>query len=120
MYFELKYDEDLDIIRGRLQGMLDAAVAKSVANELAQLVRKHGCHRFLNDLREAQVTSSTLDLYSIPRVVKEAGVPGGLKRALVVAEITSDFDFLETTSVNAGNQLKLFTDPDAALAWLKG
>ncbi len=120
MNFELSYDEDLDIIRGRLYGKLDAAVAKAVATDLAQLVRKHGCHRFLHDLREAQVTSSTLDLYSIPRIVKEAGVSGGIKRALVVAEITQDFDFLETASVNAGNQVKLFTDSEAALAWLKG
>ncbi|MDO9171154.1 MAG: hypothetical protein Q7W29_04905 [bacterium] len=120
MNFELWYDEDQDIIRGRVHGKLDAAVAKGVAGELAPLVRKHGCHRFLNDLREAQVTSSTLDLYSIPRVVKEAGVSGGIKRALVVTEITPDFDFLETTSVNVGNQVKLFTDPEAALAWLKG
>ena len=120
MNLELKYDGDQDIIRGRVHGTLDAAVAKAVAGEVAQLVQNHGCHRFLIDLRGTQVTSSTIEIYSIPRVVKEVGVPGGLKRALVVTEITPDFDFLETTSVNVGNQVKLFTDPEAAIAWLKG
>ncbi len=120
MNFELRYDGDHDIIRGRVHEKLDAAVAKAMAADLAQLVREHGCRRFLNDLREAQVTSSTLELYSIPRIMKGAGLPGSTKRALVVAEITPDFVFLETASVNAGNQVKLFTDPEAALAWLKG
>lgn len=120
MNYELRYDGDLGIIRGVVHGKLDAAVARMVAGEVAQLVEDHGCRRFLIDLRGTQVTSSTLEIYTIPRVVKEVGVPGGLKRALVVTEITPDFEFLETASVNAGNLVRLFTEPEAALAWLKG
>jgi hypothetical protein len=120
MNHEFRYDEVQDIIMGRVRGRLDAAVARNVATDLARLVGEHGCRRLLMDLRGAQVTSSTLEIYSIPRVVKEAGVSGGIKRALVVAEITQDFEFLETTLVNAGNLVKLFTDPEAALTWLKG
>ncbi|MBA4378909.1 MAG: hypothetical protein C0395_09715 [Gemmatimonas sp.] len=120
MNHEFRYDEVQDVIMGRVQGRLDAAVAKEVATDLARLVREHGCRFLLMDLRGVQITSSTLEIYMIPRVVKEAGVSSGIKRALVVAEITPDFDFLETTSVNAGNLVKLFTDPEAALVWLKG
>lgn len=120
MSHEFRYDESQGIIMGRVQGRLDAAVVKDVATDLARLVGEHGCRRLLLDLRGALVTSSTHEIYVIPRVVKEAGVPGGIKRALVVAEITQDFDFLETASINAGNVIKLFTDPEAALAWLKG
>ncbi len=119
MNHEFRYDEAQDIIMGRLHGKLDAVVAKEVATDLARLVGEHGCRRLLMDLRGAQVTSSTLEIYTIPRVVKEAGVSGSIKRAVVVAEITQDFEFLETASVNMGSQVKLFTDPEAALAWLK-
>ena len=119
MEYELEYDEALGVIVGRLHGELDAAGARRVASDLAQLVRKHDCRLFLNDLRDANITRSTLEIYSIPRVVKDVGVPGGMRRALVVGGITEDFEFLETASLNAGNLIKLFTDPDEALAWLR-
>lgn len=119
MEYDLEYDEGLGVIVGRLHGELDAAGARSMASDLVQLVREHDCQLFLNDLRDANITRSTLEIYSIPRVVKEVGVPGGMRRALVVGGITDDFDFFETASLNAGNLIKLFTDPDEALAWLK-
>lgn len=120
MNHELRYDGNLDIIMGRMHVPVDAASVRNVAQDLAKLVREHGCLRLLMDLRDMPATSSTLDLYAIPRIVKDLGVPAGLKRAMVVSEISSDFEFLETTSVNAGNLFKLFTDTEAALAWLKG
>ncbi|MDO9694533.1 MAG: hypothetical protein Q7W56_07355 [Candidatus Latescibacteria bacterium] len=120
MEYELEYDEGLGVIVGRLHGELDAAGARRVASDLTQLVLKHDCPLFLIDLRDGNITRSTLEIYTIPRAVKDVGVPGGVKRALVVGGITEDFDFLETASLNAGNLVKLFTDPHEALAWLKG
>lgn len=72
----------------------------------------------LNDLRKAKFKQSTFHIYNMPRIVAKQGVPSSSRRALVVPDTSEDFSFLETVSVNVGQQVKIFTDMDEALAWL--
>ena len=91
---------------------------EAMAREVAALAKQQGCTRLLNDLREATIPSSASAIYSMPRITDEAGVPPGLRRALVVSAATRDFLFLETVSLNRGHNIRIFTDPEAARAWL--
>ena len=120
MNYELTYDEERDLIVGYIHGDFDSSVVKKMATDLANMVRKHGCSRVLNDLRGAQITPSVLDIYSMPKFVNQAGIPIICKRALVVRELSEDYHFLETVSANVGQQVRIFTDPDAAIEWLLG
>ena len=50
------------------------------------------------------------------------GFKPGSKCALVIQPIKTEiehYEFTETVWANAGHQLKWFTNPDEALAWLK-
>lgn len=118
MDYELEYDEERHLILGHVHGVFDTAVVRRMAVDLAEMVREHECFRLLNDLRDATITGSTPDIYEMPRTVRDVGVPVRCRRALIVREPVDDFRFLETTSVNVGQQVRVFTDPDEALEWL--
>lgn len=118
MKYDVSYDEARHLILGRITGEIDPAFVKTMAREVAALAKRHGCNRLLSDLREATIPSSASAIYSLPRIVDQGGVPPGLRRALIVANASRDFTFLETVALNCGHHIRIFTDPDAALAWL--
>lgn len=118
MKYTLSYDQKRDIIVGRIEGEMVPALVKEMASEFAGLVRSSGCHRLLNDLRDARITHSTFEIYSMPRIVDEREVPVTCRRALVISEEADDFRFLETVSVNYGQQVRVFSDPETAIEWL--
>jgi hypothetical protein len=118
MNYELAYDPEKKIIYGRLHGFIDAEVIVNVARELAQLIRRHDCYRFLNDAREASFTQSMRDISLMPSIMATAGVSLSCKRAFVVREITSAGVFLRDLAEKSGHQLRVFTDIEEANEWL--
>ncbi len=100
-----------------VDGPFDAFILKRLAADVSKAIEKHGCRRILNDLRDARL-KGVLDTYQMPKVAAEAGVPRMCKRALVVREGSSDFDFLETVFSNQGHRVKKFTAFDDAKQWL--
>lgn len=120
MKYEISYDKERDLIVGRVEGDIDTVLVKEMASEFADMVEASGCHKLLNDLRDADITPSAFDVYSMPRIVNKQGVPLVCKRALVVPEESEKFRFLKTVSVNVGQQVHIFTDPESAIEWLSG
>lgn len=118
MNFDLSYDSERDVIVGHVTGRVDAALVAEMSAQLAALMKRTGCHRLLNDLRDADLTPSTFDIYSLPRIVDQKGVSRVCRRALVISKGLRDFDFLETVSANLGQQVRIFTDLEDATAWL--
>lgn len=118
MGYELSYDAEKKIIRGRVLGELNPSLVKNMAVDLEKLGRKHKCPRLLNDLREAVISKSLLDIYSMPRVVEQAGMQKSFRRAIVVNPPVNDYRFLEIVSVNEGQEVRVFSDPEEALRWL--
>lgn len=120
MGYELAYDQERDLMVGRVWGNIDETLVKEMAGDLAKLVASSGCHRLLNDLRNARIAHSALEIFGMPRIVDEEGVPVGCRRALVVPAPSEDFRFLETVSVNVYQRVRIFTDMQRAIAWLTG
>ncbi len=120
MGYELDYDAEMKIIRGRVQGELNPLLVQSMAADLAKLGKRHKCTRLLNDLREALISKSLIDVYSLPREVERAGIKGSFRRAIVVNPPLDDFRFFETVSINQGQEVRIFLDPEEALLWLVG
>lgn len=118
MSYELAYDPDKEIIYGRLYGYIDADVIMQVAIELAQLIVRHECYRFLNDAREATLTQSMRDVTLMPDIMAIAGVHMQCKRAFVVREVSTETDFLQGIADISGHNLRVFTDIDEANEWL--
>ena len=120
MKYELSYDEERDLIIGHVHGGFDSSFVAKMASELADLIREHGCYRLLNDLRDARITPSALEIYTMPRNVAKSKEAIKCRRALVVDGSPKDYRFLETVSENLAQQLKIFTDTDTAIDWLMG
>ncbi len=120
MRYTLQYDPSLRVIVAKTIGELDAFGVEQMSAQLASIIDETGCTLVLNDLRDASISSSAFEIYAMPRIVRDAGVPSKCKRALLVQSLPSAFSFLETTSVNMGQRVKLFTDFDIAITWLHG
>ncbi|MCE9613120.1 MAG: hypothetical protein K8T26_02520 [Lentisphaerae bacterium] len=120
MNYRISYDHERDLIYGSVEGDLDPALVKAMAAEFASIVASTGCRKLLNDLRNARITHSPLDIHSMPRIIDTQGVSLVCRRALLISEPSEDFEFLETVSLNFGQQVRLFYNLEAALEWLKG
>ncbi len=118
MKYELTYDKERNLIIGHVYGEFDSSLVTKMASDLADMIQKHGCNRLLNDLRSARITPSTIEIYTMPKSVAKFREATRCKRALVVSGPLKDYNFLETVSVNVGQRLKIFTDPDTAIDWL--
>ncbi len=84
--------------------------------------KEWGFNRYLVDFRGAEKILGVLDDYNVAYVkAKEFGLkPGGTRHALIVRhEDIDEFGFVETVFQNAGYILKIFTEEDAAIRWIK-
>ena len=117
MPYTIGYDKESDCIMVAVDGQLDLAVLESLASDVMKAIDKHGCRRIFNDLSHARL-KGVVDTYHMPKAARESGIDYKCKRALVVKEIPSDFDFLETVFVNRGYRVKMFTSVDDARRWL--
>lgn len=95
-------------------------VAAMVAQGVAE--SQHlGTKRVLVDHRKAVVRLGTMQIYETPAIERAAGVDPGDRVAFVMAaggDSQDDYRFYENRSYNSGNDRRIFTDRDEALAWL--
>jgi len=118
MNYELNYDEEKNLIIGRINGEFDISTVKEMAKQTGKMIERTGCKKLINDLREANFKASTLEIYSLPNIVNSMGVPQGCKRAILVNNDFSDARFFEDVFFNTGNYLKIFKDYEQAIKWL--
>ena len=120
MKYEVKFDQDLNCIMARIDGEIIKSELKKMAADISELSKKHNCIRLLNDVRNAKLTFlSTTDLYEIPRLLIEWGLPMNLERAVIANKEIVDYHFFETASKNIGQNIRIFTNEDDVNKWLK-
>ena len=123
MPYTIEYDPQ-GIITIKVQGQLTMSIIRKITGEALQLAKEMDCHRALNDLREAKVELSIIDVYNLPKLLLEyastLGVQGfQLKRAVVVSSGEKLAYFFETVSRNRVQNVKIFYDDDEpARQWL--
>ena len=118
MPYQIEYDQPTGCIRIKVIGELDLALLKAMAQEAGNLAQQYECKRILNDLRLAQPTTSTLEIYTMPKTAEQSGVNIRCKRALVVGDRKEAFNFLETAFVLQGHSVRMFLTTEEAEAWL--
>ena len=121
MKWETSFNEGENILFVKTHGTLDIATCKALIIECLEVIEKQNCRRCLIDSSEIEAQNiGTLDIYSIPKLYVELGVP----RDLHIAEVASkkderDFHFYETVCRNNGYSVSVFFDVKTALQWLK-
>lgn len=122
MNWQMRYDENEQIIFIETNGVLEITSANYMRAEGAALIKEHKCMRLLLDhsgiVRDAL---STMDIYDLPRRYEEMGLTRQIKMALVIPrEFVENLRFYETVCRNNGYSVQLFSDRNEALSWLKG
>jgi hypothetical protein len=100
-------------------GRVTTAVGDEIMRLSAEAMRQHGTRRMLHDLRRARLVEPTLHLINRPRLARELGIPNDARTAVLHPVRTPDLEFLEALSENAGRAVRVFTEGQSALAWLK-
>ena len=120
MKWEINFNENEDIIVVKANGVMDVESEKNLRNEVRESMEKNRCKLLLLDLNEVEIGLSTFEIYDLPRKRMEQGPLLNTKMAILYPESQSrDFDFYETVSRNAGYDVMLFSEYDAAIKWLK-
>jgi hypothetical protein len=121
MQHSIEYLPDLRIVRATTSGTVTRQVAVAVAADLATQLKSSGTNRFLVDHRSAVVDIGIVDLYYLVNDTHRVGLGPEYIGAIVFRSDTHhDFRFYGWRAANAGFRRCMFTDIDAALAWLNG
>lgn len=96
-------------------------VARKWSVEIAAMGRQMNIRRFLFDVRAARNACTVADNYDAAyRDPDELDLPKDIRSAILVSEGDHSHDFVETTYLNAGYDVRLFVDESAAINWLCG
>lgn len=117
MQYEVSYNEERDVVAGRVFGDLDPAEVREMAAEFARLAKTHGCRKLVNDLRDADAFYSALSIHTMPKMLHEQGGLMPCLRALVVPEDSQALSFLESVAQTIGETVGIFTDWESAMEW---
>lgn len=123
MSYTLHY-EDTGFIRLVYEGDAKLKDLKTVIAQGVALALEKDCYRVLSDFRAMSLSLSALELFSIPdhqvSQSKELNVPFyKFRRAVVVPkEKFEKYKFFENVAVNRSHRVKIFVDPEDAIAWL--
>jgi hypothetical protein len=104
------YSDDVD--RAQLEAAFEAALIEG---------HEHGTWHVLTDLSGLTGGHSLFDLYAVVEGVVGLGVQDRFREAVVTAtgsEILANAQFWETACLNRGVSARVFSDRDAALAWV--
>lgn len=119
-----KYNEEFrfedGVLHVRLSGEFPNELLTSGINLFQPLIdacSSYGCRRALVDARELKVDLGTMGLFQAGADLASITLMG-LNVALLAREDMID-PFFETVAANRGGTVQLFTDREAAQAWLK-
>ncbi|MBT3059710.1 MAG: hypothetical protein AB2728_09305 [Candidatus Thiodiazotropha sp.] len=98
---------------------MTSELGRRCAEDAVRLGERNGIKCFLVDLRGSPNIQSTLPNYQFAyHDMKELGFPKDSRSALLIDPDDRSHDFMETVFNNAGYNIRIFTDPERALAWL--
>jgi hypothetical protein len=120
MEYNVDYDQENDYLIASYEGVLNFETMKEYVREIVSTAQECNCKRLLNDLRKVRITGATMAIFNTPEAMEIEGMDGSWKRAVVVDEqYRQDFRFYENVAVNRGHRIKVFTEFDDAIIWLK-
>jgi ribosomal protein L7/L12 len=123
MSHTITYNAEERIIEIKVQGDFSLSEAKEMCTEAVQVVKAQNCFLVLTDMREAIVNLSILEIYELPKTLRDMFASSGLsvykvKQALVITKDSKEHSFFETVTLNRSQSIRYFFDTDEARQWL--
>ena len=122
MKWTIDYLEKDGIVYMKTSGPTNWEETIKMCEKALAVGRSNGSHRFLVDHRNLEHGLSTLQVDDLPGMLKQIGVAAQDKIALVFdpsSPISESFSFFRDSAFIESLQVRIFTDPDEAIAWLK-
>ncbi len=114
------YVPEQDYVLVRIIGLNKAGPNSHRFGELVEYLNKYNCKKCLFDYRKGDFEIDVWTAYNRPKLAKKHKFPRDVRVAAVYNEITEDVAFNETVFRNQGYSVKIFTEFNAAVAWLNG
>jgi hypothetical protein len=108
---------DESFIMIKVRGDINRHSAVQMNLEAHELGRRLRIRRYLVDATESRNTDNTLGTYEFAHsdMRRTEGVDLGARVAMLISAVDRSHDFVETTAINAGLNVRIFTDPDKAM-----
>ena len=121
MKYKIHYDKENDCLIGKFTGALDKETVRKYGENAAKLSLKHICKQLISDISGVQIELSTIELFELPSLMELAGIDRTWKRVVLIGSDESGADphFFENVALNRGYNVKVCTDFDEAINWLK-
>jgi hypothetical protein len=109
------------ILTVKATGKVTSGTSPKLFDAIARELQQRGARAVLVDYRDAQIKFSVVEIYELPDVQRDRGLPTSIRAALLVAPdamAREDLEFFEDRQFNSGQPVQVFHDGDAALDWL--
>lgn len=123
MPWHINVHSDLPIIETCYEGILSPSELAEAVEQTLAIARAREEQFLLADCTTLIGGHSLFDLYALVDVLLASGIAQTLKEAILFSEMTEAAEkvkFWETTCLNRGIQVRIFTDRQSALEWLMG
>jgi hypothetical protein len=122
MKWEIDYIEDHGIVKAKMSGQLGWSDKIKLSEEMLATGRQNNATAFLVDQKETVFELSVLEVDRLPETFRNIGFGNKDKMAILVNPESPNsnlFAFLQNVFTINSLQIRVFTDPEEATAWLK-
>lgn len=116
MAFIVTVRGELGVVELRFEGAVDVAQLGDTRLEVRRLLEEDPTRNVLVDMRKMDFSMSTFDIYSFASTIQ---LPTSSRIALLAKPDDKNAEFFETVAKNRGIPLRLFTELDEAMSFLK-
>ena len=121
MVWEIGYRPDEQIVLVVTRGVMTVAALRQMVGETIAEANARSVDKIIADHRLVTHDIAVADIYRLPDMLREEGVSARFRLATVFAVDSTqrrDFKFFDDRAYNTGLRHALFTDMEAARAWL--
>ncbi len=122
MSYDLRIEKKDDVLWGTVTGTRSIETVLAVTMDIFAVCAEKKVNKVLIDVRGLEGRLRTMEAHAIP----DQHFPKMQNRHVIthaalidLREFEHSYRFFETVAVNRGFMLRIFSDPDEAVAWLK-
>lgn len=121
MEWQISLEPEDNMLYVKTHGIFSMDANTALIKECLEILQGTDCRDCLIDNSELEFTKiETLEIYSIPALFSELGIPHDLHIAEVFSKKHAKvFRFLETVCYNYGYKVFVFSEMELAIKWLK-
>ena len=103
----------------KVSGTIKAQPLREMTLELRDAVQQHQSKQVLLDYTEAVSDLQPYEIFERPKVLQELNFPVAVKVAVLYLALNEDTQFLENVYRNKSFPVRVFSDRNLALSWLR-